>query len=95
MRIITLRGERRVARQAAEDEKLWRAALEDPRIMADISRAAPAMNILAVAFPIQIGLGLLALFASIPLIATFFTGWDVVYDGVVSHVLFALAGGGR
>ena len=60
-----------------------------------LSRAAPAMNILAVAFPIQIGLGLLALFASIPLIATFFTGWDAVYDGVVSPVLFALAGGGR
>ena len=60
-----------------------------------LSRAAPQMNILAVAFPIQIGLGLLALFASLPLVATFFIGWDAVYDSVVSHVLFALSGGGR
>ena len=29
-------------RQAAEDEKLWRAALDDARIMADISRAMSA-----------------------------------------------------
>jgi flagellar biosynthesis protein FliR len=60
-----------------------------------LSRAAPQMNILAVAFPIQIGLGLLALFASLPLIATFFAGWSGVYDEVISHVLFALAGGSR
>lgn len=60
-----------------------------------LSRAAPQMNILAVAFPVQIGLGLLALFASLPLIATFFTGWDVVYDEVISHVMFALSGGRR
>lgn len=60
-----------------------------------LSRAAPAMNILAVAFPIQIGLGLLALFAAIPLIAGFFTGWDAVYEEVISHVLFALSGGRR
>lgn len=60
-----------------------------------LSRAAPQMNILAVAFPIQIGLGLLALFASLPLIATFFGGWSGVYEGVISHVLFALSGGRR
>ena len=29
-------------RQAAEDEKLWRAALDDSRVMADISRAMSA-----------------------------------------------------
>src|SRR5690606_3240577 len=34
-----------------------------------LSRAAPQMNILAVAFPIQIGLGLFALVASLPLVA--------------------------
>ncbi|HEX6925023.1 MAG TPA: flagellar biosynthetic protein FliR [Longimicrobiaceae bacterium] len=60
-----------------------------------LSRAAPQMNILAVAFPVQIGLGLIALFASLPLIATFFTGWDRVYDEVISQVLFALSGGRR
>ena len=60
-----------------------------------LSRAAPQMNILAVAFPIQIGLGLFALVASLPLIATFFGSWDGVYDEVISHVMFALSGGRR
>lgn len=60
-----------------------------------LSRAAPQINILAVAFPIQIGLGLFALFASLPLIATFFGGWNGAYDQLISHVLFALNGGGR
>lgn len=60
-----------------------------------LSRAAPQMNILAVAFPIQIALGLFALFASLPLIASFFGGWTGVYDEVISHVLFALSGGRR
>ena len=60
-----------------------------------LSRAAPQMNILAVAFPIQIGLGLFALVASLPLIATFFGGWHGAYDDVLSHVMFAFSGGRR
>jgi hypothetical protein len=41
---LWLRAKRVAAkrRQAAEDEKLWRAALDDPRVMADISRAVSA-----------------------------------------------------
>lgn len=61
--------------------------------LAVLSRAAPQLNILAVAFPIQISLGLFALAASIPLLVTFFTGWHSVYDQVLSTLLFALRGG--
>jgi flagellar biosynthetic protein FliR len=61
--------------------------------LAVLSRAAPSLNVLAVAFPIQIGVGLFALAASIPLIATSFTDWPTAYDGVLTRVLGALAGG--
>jgi flagellar biosynthesis protein FliR len=64
--------------------------------LAILGRAAPQLNILSVAFPVQIGLGLLAFAATIPLIATFFVGWTTAYDGMLAHVLGALAGeGGR
>ena len=58
--------------------------------LAALSRAAPQLNILQLAFPIQIAIGLAALAASIPLIATFFTGWTGAYDGIVGRVLEAL-----
>ena len=61
--------------------------------LAVLSRAAPQLNVLSVAFPVQIGLGLLALFASLPLIATFFTDWASTYDGMVGGVLRVLGGG--
>jgi flagellar biosynthetic protein FliR len=64
--------------------------------LAILGRAAPQLNILTVAFPIQIGLGLLVLAGSLPLIASFFTGWDVVYDGMLGQALGAfLPEGGR
>ena len=62
--------------------------------LAILGRAAPSLNILAVAFPIQIGLGLLVLSASLPLIGAFFTSWTVVYDGMLSEVLGAFTSGG-
>jgi flagellar biosynthetic protein FliR len=58
--------------------------------LAVLSKAAPQLNVLQVAFPIQIAIGLAALAASIPLIATFFTGWTGAYDGIVGRVLEAL-----
>lgn len=64
--------------------------------LAVLSRIAPQLNMLSVAFPIQIGLGLLAFAAAIPLIATFFAGWNGFYDASLTHLLGALAGrGGR
>ena len=59
-----------------------------------LSRAAPQLNVLSVAFPLQVALGLAALAASLPLIATFFTGWYPVYDGLLTHFLSAFARGG-
>ena len=43
--------------------------------LAVLTRVAPQLNVLAVAFPAQIGLGLLALAASVPLLATHFGDW--------------------
>lgn len=61
--------------------------------LAILSRAAPQLNVLSVAFPLQIGIGLFALAAALPLIATFFTGWAGAYDGMVGGVLRVLGGG--
>lgn len=62
--------------------------------MAVLGRVAPQLNILAVAFPVQIGLGLFAFAATIPLIATFFIGWTGPYGAMVDRVLSAFSGGG-
>lgn len=62
--------------------------------LAVLSRAAPQLNILQLAFPLQIGLGLIALTASIPVIAGWFVGWDVAYMDMVTRLVSALAGTG-
>jgi flagellar biosynthesis protein FliR len=61
--------------------------------LAILSRAAPQLNILSVAFPVQIGVGLFALAASIPFIAAFYHGWSGVYNDTVNRVFSALARG--
>lgn len=61
--------------------------------LAVLTRAAPQLNVLAVAFPLQIGIGLLALAAAIPLISSFFAGWTSAYEPLVGHVLNAFSGG--
>lgn len=64
--------------------------------LAVLGRAAPQLNVLAVAFPIQIGVGLLVFAASIPLIGAFFTGWSAFHDGMLGQALDAFStGGGR
>ncbi|MFI5309617.1 MAG: flagellar biosynthetic protein FliR [Gemmatimonadales bacterium] len=61
--------------------------------LAVLGRAAPQLNILTVAFPLQIAIGLLALVAALPSIGRFFSGWSGVYDGLLSHAVrgFAVA----
>lgn len=63
--------------------------------LAILSRAAPQLNVLSVAFPIQIGIGLFALGASIPFIGAFYHGWSGVYDNMLDHMLTAFAVGGH
>ncbi len=60
--------------------------------LAVLGRAAPQLNILSVAFPIQIGVGLVALAATIPVIAMFFNGFTGEYRSVITHSLGALSG---
>jgi len=62
--------------------------------LAVLSRAAPQLNILSVAFPVQIGLGLVALAASIPFVGAFYHGWSGVYNNTLDHVLSAFVRGG-
>jgi flagellar biosynthetic protein FliR len=59
--------------------------------LAVLSRAAPQLNILSIAFPIQIGLGLFVMAAALPLLAHWFNGWDSAYDGVLDRIFGALA----
>lgn len=66
--------------------------------LAILGRAAPQLNILSVAFPIQIGVGLLAFAATLPVIAMFMNGWTGTYQsmltqslGILSHAPTAVA----
>jgi flagellar biosynthetic protein FliR len=45
-------------------------------VLGILVKAAPSLNLLAVAFPLQIAAGLLTVGAGIALTATWFTGWD-------------------
>lgn len=58
--------------------------------LAVLSRAAPQLNILSVAFPLQIGLGLFALGAALPFIAGAITDWPAQYDHQLTTVFSAL-----
>ena len=62
--------------------------------LAVLSRAAPQLNILSLAFPVQIGLGLFAFGAALPMIALWFQGWDASYDGVLTRLFTSFAAGG-
>ena len=61
--------------------------------LAILSRAAPQLNILSVAFPIQIGLGLFALAASIPFVGAFYHGWSGVYNNTLDRMFASLIRG--
>jgi flagellar biosynthetic protein FliR len=63
--------------------------------LAVMGRAAPQLNVLSVAFPIQIAVGLFALAAALPAMAAFFGGWDSVYHGMVSRAVGGFTFTGR
>ena len=60
--------------------------------LAVLGRAAPTINLLALAFPVQILVGLLALAAALPLIAAWLAGWPAGFDGTLTPALGAFAG---
>ena len=60
--------------------------------LAVLGRAAPQLNVLTVAFPLQITVGLFALLAALPAMARFFEGWSGTYDGMMTHVARGLSG---
>lgn len=62
--------------------------------LAVLSRAAPQLNILSLAFPLQIGLGLFAVGVAIPFIATTLSNWPAQYDHQLTIVLTAFVRGG-
>lgn len=62
--------------------------------LAIMSRAAPQLNVLSVAFPVQIGIGLLGLSLAIPFVGAFYRGWSGVYDNSLERVFSALVRGG-
>jgi flagellar biosynthetic protein FliR len=63
--------------------------------LAILGRAAPQLNILSVAFPVQIGIGLVALSATVPFVGAFYHGWSGVYNNTLDHVFSSLIRGSR
>lgn len=59
--------------------------------LAVLTRVAPSLNVLTVAFPLQAGLGLVATTAALAMIATWMTGWSGHYGDALARVFTALA----
>lgn len=60
--------------------------------LAVLSRAAPQLQILQLAFPIQIMVGIGTLVAIFPFIASWFMEWEGRYDGMLTRAVGAFAG---
>lgn len=52
-----------------------------------MAKTVPQLNVLMMAFPLHIGIGLVTLGLSLPLIASYFGEWPDHYTGVVSEAL--------
>jgi len=62
--------------------------------LAVLSRAAPQLQILQLAFPIQIMVGLGTLIAVFPFLASWFLGWEATYDGILTRAMSAITATG-
>lgn len=60
-----------------------------------LARTVPQMNLLMVAFPVQIGIGLFMLAVTLPMFASVFMDWPDAYGGLAGGVLDALSLEGR
>lgn len=58
-----------------------------------LARTSPQLNMLAVAFPLQIGLGLLVLGGSLPLAATFYAAWPSHVRELSTRFFVSVLGG--
>ena len=58
--------------------------------LAVLTRAAPQLNVLSVAFPVQIVLGLTAMVATLAFVATWMTGWGAQLDAQLGRTFDAL-----
>lgn len=56
-----------------------------------MARTVPQLNVLVVAFPVQIGIGLFVLAATLPMVASGFQSWDVSYEEVAARLLGAMS----
>jgi flagellar biosynthetic protein FliR len=59
--------------------------------LAVLSRVAPQINVLSVAFPVQIAIGLAALLASLAFIASWMTGWGPSLAATIERTFHAMA----
>jgi flagellar biosynthetic protein FliR len=55
-----------------------------------MARTVPQLNVLMVAFPVQIGIGLFVLSATLPVLASSFVGWDLRYRELATGLLESL-----
>lgn len=58
--------------------------------LAVLTRVAPALNVFTVAFPLQIGLGLLAAVAALAYLATWLVGWPAHLAGTLGQFFAAM-----
>lgn len=56
-----------------------------------MAKAVPQLNVLMAAFPLHIGVGLITLSITVPLISAFFAGWPGLYEHTVSGALEQLS----
>jgi flagellar biosynthetic protein FliR len=63
--------------------------------LAILTRAAPQLQIITVAFPLQIVAGLFTLAAGLSLTAVWFTGWASYNDGLLNRILGPMLSGVR
>ena len=61
--------------------------------LAILTRAAPQLQIITVAFPMQIVVGLFTLAAGLSLTAVWFTGWASYHDGLLDRMLGPMLSG--
>ena len=61
--------------------------------LAILTRAAPQLQIITVAFPLQIITGLFTLAAALSLTAVWFTGWASYHDGLLDRILGPMMSG--